>query len=177
MQDFAWRAGLTLTVLAALAIVGLGAGCMPAHQLAEQVLGQTPQAQIAAYLAAIARGDEQEALALWPAAESPGDVLNARRRVVADDLLAYGPLLEHRILDIVWWRTCCEPAVIDDPAAAGGARVRVAVRGGDRSGVYLFDLLVPGGYWGSAAGDPIREWKLVDIYPDGETALVWTWEE
>ena len=176
MQGIRWRVGFTLAALLVLVFLGQNTSCSSSHRLIEEVLGQTPEAQIASYLAAIAEGDRYTALALWPANGTPNAALETRRASVTDELLGYGPRLEHRILDSVWWRTCCEPAVIDDPGEAGGVRIRVAVvDGNQQEAVYVFDLLVPGGYWGAAAGYPVRHWAIVDIYPEGVEPLVWTW--
>jgi hypothetical protein len=175
MQGVGWRIGFTLAALAVLALLGQNTSCSSSHRLVEQVLGQTPEAQIVSYLAAIAEGDRQRALALWPEAGTPGAALAARRVSITNELLAYGPRLKHRILDVVWWRTCCEPGVIDDPGEAGAARIRVSVSSGNQlAAVYVFDLLVPGGYWGAAAGYPVRRWDIVDIYPEGADPLAWT---
>jgi hypothetical protein len=174
MRDLFWRTGLTVAALAALAILEANLSCGVGNRLVEQVLGQTPQSRIGSYLDAIARGDRQAALDLWSQWNFPSGDLQARREAVTNDLLARGPRLEYRILQVEWWRTCCEPAVIDDPAQAGGARVRVAVSGADHPvRIYRFDLVVPGGYWGDAAGNPVRRWILVDIYPDEEVPLAW----
>lgn len=178
MRDIVWRVGLTLAALALLSILGLNVSCGAANQLLEQALGQTPQALIARYLTAIAAGDRQSALASWSPPEMPNAALLARRQATTDELLAYGPRLEYRVLDVVWWRTCCEPGVIDDADEAGGARVRIALTGRDRpEKVYVFDLLVPGGYWGAAAGYPVREWAIVDLYPEEAGPLAWPWRQ
>ena len=178
MRDITWRMGLTLMTLTALAILGLNASCGPAHQLLEQALGRTPQHQITGYLSAIARGDRSAALELWLAPASHRGELMDRRDSVTDTLLVDGPSLEYQMLDTVWWRTCCEPAVIDDPAQAGGARVRVAIGSGQgHETTYTFDLLVPGGYWGDAAGNPLRDWEIVDIYAGGMQPLAWFVQE
>lgn len=174
MRDISWRMGLTLLTLAALAIVGLNSSCSPAHHLLEEALGRTPRHQIAGYLAAIARGDRSAALARWSTPVSNDSGLTERRDSVTDTLLAHGRSLEYHVLDTVWWRTCCEPAVIDDPAQAGGARVRVAIGTGRGPEIaYTFDLLVPGGYWGDAAGNPLRDWAIVDVYSDDMQPLAW----
>ena len=76
MRDLAWRIGFTLAILAALAIVALDASCSPAQHLLEQALGQTPQAQIADYVIAIAEGDRRTA---------PNTALATRRQSVTDD--------------------------------------------------------------------------------------------
>ncbi len=174
MQDITWRMGFTALVLTALAVLGLNASCGPAYQLLEQALGRTPQREIAGYLKATAGGDRSAALALWLEPAPDNQALLDRRNSVTDTLLGRGAGLQYRILDVTWWRTCCEPAVIDDAAQAGGARVRVAVGGGaGLETTYVFDLLVPGGYWGDAAGNPLRDWAIVDIYPDGMQPLAW----
>lgn len=178
MRDITWRAGFTLMALAVLIMLGSNASGCTTHHLVEQALGQTPQDQIDQYLAALAQGDRLAALSLWLPPGTPDLALQTRRQSVTEELLAYGPRLEHRVLDLVWWRTCCEPAVIDDPIEAGGVRARVAIRGERlKERVYMFDLLVPGGYWGAAAGYPVREWAIVDIYPESAAPLAWTWSE
>jgi hypothetical protein len=175
MRDIVWRMGVTLVVLTILATMGLSASCQPAYHLLEQALGRTPQAQIAAFLAVTSEGDRQAALALWTPPTAADVTLAARRESVTDDLLSYGPSLEYRVLAVEWWRSCCEPAVISDPNEAGAARVRVAIWGEGRpKEAYLFDLLVPGGTWGTAASYPLREWAIVDIYAENAAPLAWT---
>lgn len=177
MRDILWRMGVTLTALTILAMIGLSASCQPAHYLLEQALGRTPQAQVAEYLAATSEGDRQAALALWSPPATADVTLTARRESVTDDLLSYGSRLEYRILAVEWWRSCCEPAVVPDPNEANAARVRVAIWGeGQAEEIYLFDLLVPGGSRSTAAGYPLREWALVDIYAETAAPLAWTWK-
>lgn len=174
MRDVLWRIGFTLTALTVLAVLGGSAGCSMDGRIVEQLTGENPQARIDQYLAAVAKGARQEALALWSPEGTSNATLEARREEVTDELLAFGAHLEYRILDVEWWRTCCEPGVIDDPDEAGGARIRVAISGKDRrEKVYIFDLLVPGGYWGAAAGHPVRQWAIRDLYPEGAAPLIW----
>ncbi len=176
MRDVVWRAGFTITLLMAVACLGPSLGCGSTNRLVEFVTGRTPQARVEGYLNAIARGNRNEALRLWTPEGTPNEALAARRDAVTDDLLALDPGLEYQVLDVEWWRTCCEPGVVDDPARAGGARLRVAIRGERRpEATYVFDVLVPGGYWAEAAGSPVREWAIVDVYPEGQSPLVWTW--
>jgi hypothetical protein len=177
MFDVAWRLGATMAVLAALALLGLNVGCNPEVYPVDGAWGQTPQVQITSYLAAIARGSPQEALALWaPAAESSAP-LQARRALITDELLTHGPLLEYRLLDVEWWRTRDPPAAIDNQDEAGGARVRVAIGSSGRpERVYWFDLLVAAGHWGEAADQPEKQWAIVDIYPEGAAPLAWAWD-
>jgi hypothetical protein len=176
MRDVVWRAGFTLMALMGLATLGSNISCGVGNRLVEQALGRTPQAAIARYLHAITEGDRQGALDLWSLDGSPTVDLKARRQSVTDALLAYEPNPKHVVLELEWWSTCCEPGVIDDPDQAGGVRARVAVSSEHKPVmVYRFDLLVPGGYWGDAAGNPVRRWILVDVYPDKEAPLTWPW--
>jgi hypothetical protein len=175
MRDMTWRMGFTLTALLLLALVGPSASCGGTHQLVERLLARAPQAEVEHFLDAIARGDRQAALDLWWPQSAPDEALEARREATTATLLALGADLEYQILKVEWWRTCCEPGIIDDPGQAGAARFRVALRSGDTERVYLFDVLVPGGYWGDAAGNPVRTWVLADVYPEGAAPLVWTW--
>lgn len=176
MLDVVWRLGITVMILVGLAVLGPGLSLGAGNRLIEQVTGQTPQARIAAYLEAIAQGDRQAALDLWSPAGPDSPELEARRRAVTAALLAHGPTLAYQVLDVEWWRTCCEPGVIEDANEAGGARVRVRLYGGNLPArVYVFDLLVPGGYWGEVMGNPPRTWAINDVYPEGQAPLVWTW--
>jgi hypothetical protein len=177
MLDVAWRLGATLAALAVLAFLGSNVSCNPPSHPADGAWGQAPQVQIASYLAAIAGGNRQEALALWaPAGESSAS-LQARRASVTDELLTYGPNLEYRLLDVEWWRTWDKPAAIDDPDEAGGARVRVAIASRSQSEkVYRFDLLIAVGHREEAADQPVRQWALIDVYPEGAAPLAWAWD-
>jgi len=175
MRDVMGRIGFTLTLLLLLVVAGPRASCNGANQLVERLLARTPQAQVERFLAAVARGDRQAALDLWWPEGASDEAMEARREATVDTLLAYGPDLEYQVLEVEWWRTCCEPGILDDPGQAGAARFRVALRSDDTKAVYRFDVLVPGGYWGDAAGNPVRTWALVDVYPEGAAPLVWTW--
>jgi hypothetical protein len=177
MLDVAWRLGATLAALAVLAFLGSNVSCNPDIHLADGAWGQTPQVQIASYLAATAGGDRQEALALWAPAGECSAPLQARRASVTDELLTYGPNLEYRILGVEWWRTRDEPGAIDDPDEAGGARVRVAIGSKGRpERVYRFDLLVSGDHREEAADQPLQQWAIVDVYPEGAAPLAWAWD-
>lgn len=176
MRDIAWRFGFSFIALVSVAILGSSLSCGVSNRFVERLSGQTPQAQIERFVAAIVDGDRQAAMALWLPPGTPDGDLETRRELVLDSLLLYGPRIEHRIIDVEWWRTCCEPGVIDDPREAGGAHVRVAIGGPDQpEAVYIFDVLVPGGYWGSAMGNPVRHWTIVDVYPEVEAPLTWPW--
>lgn len=147
----------------------------PVNHLVERVSGETPQAKVSSYLALVARGERDKALALWPANEWPGAEYEARRHSVTTELERLGPELSHQVLKIEWWGTCCEPHITTDSRGAGFARLWVEVSGGNEPKQYVFDLFVPGGYWGWMEGYPVRHWPIVDIYPAGEEPLVWRW--
>jgi len=147
----------------------------PVNRLVERVSGETPQAKVSSYLALVARGDRDKALALWPANERLGPEYEVRRHSVTTELEALGPELSHRVLKIEWWTNCCEPQVITDSRGAGFARLWVEVSGGNESRQYIFDLLVRGSYWGEMKGYPVRHWQILEVYPEGEEPLVWGW--
>jgi hypothetical protein len=170
MRDLTWRLGLTLTALGFVFVLGPGISCSLGSRLIEQVRGQTPQAQIDRYLDAASRGDRQAALDLWTLWRQPDAKLETRRASVTSELLALGPDIGYQIQKVEWWRTCCEPGVIENPDEAGGARVRIKLQDG---AIYVFDVLVPGGYWGSAMGNPVRTWTIVDVYPESLAPLAW----
>lgn len=147
-----------------------------------QFSGEEAQAEVAAYVRAIARGDEGAAYAVWELPSWEGyegwhTALSERRQSVTGKLMAAGIDSDFTILNVEWWRTCCEPGVILNPREAGGVRFRVKLW--DRDGsplVYIFDVFVRGvTYWGAAAGYPPRHWMLRDVYPPNQEPLFWRW--
>ncbi|MFQ5885997.1 MAG: hypothetical protein ACE5II_02040, partial [Anaerolineae bacterium] len=147
----------------------------PVNRLVERVIGETPQAKVSSYLALVARGDRDEALALWPASEWPGPEYEERRHSATAELEALGPELSHRVLEIEWWGTCCEPHIITNSREAGFARLWVEVSGGDEARRYVFDVFTRFGYGGRMEGYPVRRWQILDVYPVGEEPLYWRW--
>ncbi|HIC94207.1 MAG TPA: MBL fold metallo-hydrolase, partial [Anaerolineae bacterium] len=143
----------------------------PINRRIEQVMGETPQAKVGAFLDVLRRGDQAAALTMWPPNERLGPEFEERRHAVTRELSALGSELSYSILDIEWWRTCCEPGVIENPHDAGFARLRVAV--GET--VYIFDVLARMGYWGELEGYPVRRWRIIDVYPEGEAHLAFPW--
>jgi len=148
----------------------------------ERITGETPHAKIRAYVRAVVRGDETAALASWelPTWELPdgqSSALSERRRAVTRELMVAGVTADFLVLGTQWWRTCCEPGVINNPRDAGGARVSIQFL--DRNGsplIYVFDLFTRGGpYWGGAMGYPPRRWALRDVYPSSQEPLFWRW--
>jgi len=148
----------------------------------ERIRGESPQAKVAAYVHAVAWGDEEAAFAVWELPDwgerDAGFVaLRERRQQVTDTLIAAGINPTFTVLHIEWWGTCCEPRVISDPHEAGGARLRVKLLPNDGPPlVYIFDVFVRGGaYWGGAANYPPRRWVLRDVYPQDQSPLFWRW--
>lgn len=133
---------------------------------------------MAAYLEVILQGDKASAYNCWrPANERLGPEYEARRQAVTEAISALGSNFSFHVLDVEWWSTCCEPHVIDDPRNAGFARLRVAVGGTPEDEItYVFDVGVTGGpYYGEMMGCPVRHWRIVDAYPEGEEPLYWKW--
>lgn len=147
----------------------------PVNRLVERVSGETPQAKVASYLALVARGEQDKALALWPASEWLGPEYEARRHSVTTELERLGPELSHQVLKIEWWGTCCEPHITTDSRGAGFARLWVEVSEGDEAKRYVFDVFTRFGYWGEMEGYPVRYWQIVEVYPAGEEPLYWRW--
>ena len=148
------------------------------NPLIERAVGEIPEAKVAAYLEAIRQGDKASAHDCWrPANEHLGPEYEMRRQAVTGAISALSSDFSFRVLDVEWWRTCCEPGVIEDPGNAGFARLRVAI--GEAPGekiIYVFDVLVAGGsYWGELVGCPVRHWEIIDAYPEGEEPLYWKW--
>src|SRR5574341_1342457 len=119
-------AALIVVILACLWLINAPDGKL----LHENLIGETPQAKVKAYVHAITQGDEAMALSLWELPSlTNSDQLRAlagRRKQVTSDLLAVGLDSRFTILHIERWGTCCEPGVLDDPRDAGGARMRVS---------------------------------------------------
>lgn len=172
--------GIAVILLAVITLASLWLFDSPDGKLLyERILGETPQAKVQAYVQTLVRGDETAALSLWelPSLSNPEQLnaLTERRKQVTSELLArrLGPVFA--VLHIEWWRTCCEPSVSSDSRDAGGARMRVQFL--DNRGVpfiYIFDVFVRDlPYWGAAAGYPLRQWVIRDVYPDGQEPFYW----
>lgn len=132
-----------------------------------------PESRVEAYLQDTARGDETEALGVWQTCCAPPPELEARRMTLTRELARAGAGQQFRIEFIEWWRTCCEPGIINDPRNAGRARMFVSTT--DRTGAtheLIFEVLTrDGAYWGDAAGYPRRDWTLREVYRRGEQSL------
>ena len=147
----------------------------------EKLTNESPEAKIAVYLQAVARGDAEGALLVW---QLSGDEfyqraerlrpLSDRRQKMTSDLVAAGVTADFTVLGIEWWKTCCWPDLVSDPRVAGMARVRVALR--DRAGgqsVYVFDVLTRDEPYWTVDAYPPRAWVLRDVYLDGQDPLYW----
>ena len=150
----------------------------------EDLLGQTPQAEVEAFVRAVGSGDALAAETVWELPEHElrdgrSAALAERRERTIRQLIEMGIRDEIVVVDVAWWRTCCEPAVIDDARSAGGARIRVDLR--DRAGErhrYVFDVFSrEGAYWGAATGYPPRDWVLRDVYPPSQEPIFWPFVE
>jgi hypothetical protein len=146
----------------------------------ERLRGETPEAQVRAYVRAVLRDDEAAALEAWTLqdhelADGRSEALRERREQMTLHLIASRWDEEVRINHIEWWRTCCEPGVTDDPRGAGGARVHVQfLDSEDSPHLFIFDVFHrDGAYWGAAMGYPVRHWALYDVYPYDEEPLFW----
>lgn len=175
-----------VAILVGVGILGMWlwshCGALFCAPICERLSGEGAQAKVAAYVRAVARGDEGAAFAVWElpsreAYEGWRTALNERRQSVTGELIDAEIGSHFTILNVEWWRTCCEPGVILDPHEAGGVRFRVKLW--DRDGsplVYIFDVFVRGvTYWGAAAGYPPRHWMLRDVYPPNQEPLFWRW--
>ena len=173
MKDLAWRSAVTVAALMVLALLGPGRGRHPAHQAA----GGAPEAQVVAYLQAVANGDRQAALDHLHLPGQAGAASASRGRAVTDELLAHGPDLEYRIVEVEWRPAAAPVALADSGAWAGIARVRVAIGTPESTErIFVFDVLATGSGTGAAA-EAVRGWTIVDIRHDGEGPLARTGKE
>ncbi len=171
---------LAFLVLTAL---GLGPAAAARADIIEAVTNERPEAKVADYLRATAAGDEAKAATLWEipdwlARQDVGPRLAERRASTTRELASLRLAWSGKPVDIQWWRTCCEPGVIERPREAGFARVYVSLSRPDDQRVwsYVLDVVTRGGaYWGAAMGYQPRQWMLVDVYPSSEQPLFWTW--
>ena len=175
--------GAAVLVSLLLTALGFGPAAAARADLVETITNERPEAKVATYLRATAAGDEMAAAALWEipdwlARQEVGPLLASRRADVTREVASLRLSGSAHPLGIEWWRTCCEPGVIDNAREAGLARIYASLSRPDDARVryYVFDVLTRGGaYWGGAMGYQPREWMLVDVYPMGEQPLVWRW--
>jgi len=148
----------------------------------ERIINETPEAKINAYFKAVIKSDENKALEFWQLPDWEGwkrskeaPLLSNRRENITKELITMG-IKDFDILNIEWWRTCCESGVISNSQAAGGARIRVKlINRDDLEDIYIFDVFhQEGSYWGAAEGCQFRHWVIRDIYLSDQEPLFWT---
>lgn len=136
----------------------------------------TPERQVARYLAATSEGNEQEALDAWPTFVGgihPRPALLTRRTELTQELAALRVGGSYQVRSIEWWRTCCEPGRIEDPSNAGLARMHV--RATDAAGQehqLVFEVFVKQiAWWGDAGGEKTRDWSLYEVHREHELCI------
>ncbi len=170
--------------LLALSALGLGPAAAARADMIEWATNERPEAKVDAYHRATAGGDQTAALALWEipdwlARQDVGPQMADRRTAVTRELASLRLGWDGKPIDVQWWSTCCEAHVIEHPREAGFARVYVSLTRPDEQRVWLYvlDVVTRGGaYWGGASGYQPRQWMLVDVYPQSEQPLFWTWK-
>lgn len=118
-------------------------------------------------------GDAEGALAAWRLdRRRANETTIAERRGSVTAAIRDLSVRRFQIEVVQWWRTCCEPGIVDGPANAGLARAVVRLDTTTGSQHYMFDVLArETTYWGDATGSPPHEWTLRDVYPTGEAPL------
>jgi hypothetical protein len=136
----------------------------------------TPERQVARYLAATSSGNEQDALDAWPTfvgGAHPRPALLVRRTALTRELTTLRVGTSYQVRSIEWWRTCCEPGRIQDPTNAGLARMHVSAT--DPAGTeypLVFEVFVKNiTWWGDAGGETVRDWKLYEVHREYEICM------
>lgn len=170
MRDIAWRMVCTVLALLMLMILAPNLSFSTAPYRLEEALGQTPEALVSQYLTAVAQRDVGAALTLWQESAASASA------PVTEELTRYGSGMQYRVVDVSWWRTCCEAAAIDDPDTASVATIRVVIAGGDRGAqIYVFEAWAAGGPWGESSGSPFRDWVITGAHAESQVSAVQTW--
>jgi hypothetical protein len=159
-----------------LAVGALGIGAILVWTFVVAPMLGTPEREVARYLAATSAGNEQEALDAWPAFVGgihPRPALLARRAEVTHELASIRVGRGYRVTSTEWWRTCCEPGRIDDPRNAGLARMHVTAMDADgKEHKLVFSVFVEKiAWWGDAAGERVKKWRLYEVHREGETCV------
>lgn len=169
-------------IITTFAIIIIGAGAWLSYingtflPFIEKIINENPEAKINVYIQAVAKGDKIAALSAWEIS-SENNPLKERRDKITAELINAEITSKFSVANIEWWGTCCVPAIINNPRAAGGARVDIELT--DNNGnkhSYIFDVFASGGYEGAAVGYPVRHWVLRDVYKTGDKPLFWTWK-
>jgi hypothetical protein len=133
----------------------------------------TPDRRVAAYLTATGSGNEGAALDAWvpyPASVRISSELRARREDLTHELTTLRVGRTYAVRSIDWWRTCCEPGLVDGERNAGLARMHVlATDQGGGEHRLVFEVWVKTlTWWGDAAGETVKDWTLYEVHREGE---------
>lgn len=160
--------------LLAVAVVSLAAIVLWTTVISPRL--DSPERQVARYLAATSSGNEKDALDAWPAFAGgfhPTAALLARRTEVTRELTTLRVGRSYLVKSTEWWRTCCEPGPIHDPANAGLARMHViATDAAGHEHPLVFQVFVKAIAWhGDAGGESVKEWHLYEVYREAENCI------
>ncbi len=137
----------------------------------EKINNENPGAKVAAYMQAVLIGDKEKALKFWEIPESYNLNLEYKNKIkdqgekITKELIEKKIKPDFTIKNIEWWSTCCIPSITENSRIAG--RAKVYVRFADSNNVesiYVFDVIVPGGYDGGLTGYSARHWIISDVY-------------
>jgi hypothetical protein len=156
-----------------VAVVGIGVASLLAWAFVVRPALDTPERRVAAYLGATSSGNEGGALDAWvpyPSNVLLSDELRAQRTVLTHELSTLRVGGTYTVRSVDWWRTCCEPGLLDGERNAGLARMHVIAS--DRAGGehrLVFEVWVKKlTWWGDAAGDTVKDWTLYEVHREGE---------
>jgi len=156
-----------------VAVVGVAIASLAAWALVVRPALDTPERRVATYFAATSSGNESTALDAW--VPYPGTVListelRARRTDLTRELTILRVGRTYAIRSVDWWRTCCEPGLLDGEKNAGLARMHVVAT--DQAGTehrLVFEVWVKKlTWWGDAAGETVKDWTLYEVHREGE---------
>ena len=158
----------------AVAVVVIAVVSLAAWAFVIRPVLDTPERRVGAYLAATSSGNEGAALDAWvpyPATVLISDELRARRADLTRELTTLRVGRSYAIRSVDWWRTCCEPGLLDGERNAGLARMHVVVI--DQAGAehrLVFEVWVKNlVWWGDAAGETVKDWTLYEVHREGES--------
>ena len=143
--------------------------------LIEKITNENPEAKVTAYIQAVSNGDKEKALDFWNISESYELNSEYQQRIkdrgerITKELIEKKIKSDFAITHIEWWSTCCIPSVIENSRVAGKAKVYVQLTYlNNIKSVFIFNVIVPGGYTGVLAGHSVRHWVISDIYSKDE---------
>ena len=158
----------SLAAVAGVVVVSLAAWALVIRPALD-----TPERRVGAYLAATSSGNEGAALDAWvpyPGTVLISDELRAQRASLTRELTTLRVGGTYGIRSVDWWRTCCEPGLLDSERNAGLARMHVVAT--DQAGTehrLVFEVWVKKlTWWGDAAGETVKDWTLYEVHREGE---------